>query len=105
MLRQVLSIALALALGYGGFQHFFAPHHRAPPARIAPTVSALIVPSATPVISPPPPPNLCDEIRSGYYASGRPITSHLLEILMQKHRECFGIAPAPAPVPISVPPP
>ena len=98
MLRQVLSIALALGLGYGGFQHFFAPDQRAPVAP-APTAAALLVPATPPpvIAQPPPPPDVCQQVTSGYYANGRPIGGYLWEILIAKHPECFSSAAGPSP--------
>ena len=96
MLRQVLSIALALALGYGGFQYFFVPHPRASPPAAAPTVAAFVAPATPPpiVVLPPPRPDICQQVTSGYYANGRPIGGQLWQILIARHPECFPAGPA-----------
>ena len=94
MLRQVLSIVLALALGYGGFQFLFVPHDQAPAATASPAVSAFVLPvTPPPAVLPPPRPDICQQVTSGYFADGRPIGGYLWQTLVAKHPECFGSGP------------
>jgi hypothetical protein len=104
MLRQLLSILLALAVGYVGVVYVLSPHRGRPRATPA-SSQAVVVASPAPSIlaQAPPRPSVCDQVTSGYYANGHPIGGYLWEILVARHPECFANATA-APAPTSAGP-